>query len=242
VTPRGYLVVNADDLGYASGVNRGIFEAHERGIVTSTSLMVHRPAAEAAAAEARARPALGLGLHVDLGEWLYADGTWRASGVRIDERDREAVAAEVRAQLERFRELAGREPTHLDSHQHVHRREPVRSVLLELASELGVPLRHESGVRYSGEFYGQTDEGEPLPDALRPERLEALLRGLPDGATELCCHPGYTDGLVSSYASEREQELRTLCSPSLRTLLADDGIELVSFAELREWSERRAGT
>jgi chitin disaccharide deacetylase len=227
-----YLVVNADDLGYAPGVNRGIFEAHERGIVTSTSLMVRRPAAEAAVDGARSRPALGIGLHVDLGEWLYADGSWRASGRRVDESDRNAVTAEVREQLELFRGLVGRDPTHLDSHQHVHTREPVRSVLLELASELTVPLRHESAVRYCGEFYGQTAEGEPLPDLLRPERLEALLRALPDGATELCCHPGHTDGLSSSYYSEREEELRSLCSPGLRPLLAEEGVELVSFAEL----------
>src|SRR5205085_7992074 len=100
-----FLVVNADDLGYAPGVNRGIFEAHERGIVTSTSLMVRRPAAEAAAAALHARLRLGVGLHVDLGEWLFEDGDWRARDVRVDDADREAVAGEVAAQLARFREL-----------------------------------------------------------------------------------------------------------------------------------------
>src|SRR5262245_58439511 len=37
------LIVDADDLGFTEGVNRGILEAHERGIVTSASLMVDRP-------------------------------------------------------------------------------------------------------------------------------------------------------------------------------------------------------
>jgi predicted glycoside hydrolase/deacetylase ChbG (UPF0249 family) len=58
-----YLVVNADDFGSCSGVNRGIAEAHARGIVTSTSLMVGRPASEEAALVARAFPALSVGLH-----------------------------------------------------------------------------------------------------------------------------------------------------------------------------------
>src|SRR5215470_11447412 len=78
VSLRAFLVVNADDLGYSSGVNRGIFEAHDRGIVTSTSLMVHRPAAEAGAAEARSRPRLGLGLHFDFGD---EPGRWRGAAI-----------------------------------------------------------------------------------------------------------------------------------------------------------------
>jgi predicted glycoside hydrolase/deacetylase ChbG (UPF0249 family) len=226
VTPRAYLVVNADDLGCSPGVNRGIFEAHERGIVTSASLMVRRPAAAAAAAEAPA--SLGLGLHVDLGEWAFEDGEWVARDVVAGD----DLAAEVTSQLARFRELAGHDPSHLDSHQHVHRKEPARSVLLALGAELGVPVRHESAVRYCGAFYGQDGQGNPLPELIRPRRLEAVLRTLPDGATELCCHPGYADGLDSTYSVEREQELAALVNPRLLPLLAREGIELVTFAGL----------
>ena len=50
------LIVNADDLGRSSGINRGIGIAHERGIVTSASLMVRLPAAREAAAYARGLP------------------------------------------------------------------------------------------------------------------------------------------------------------------------------------------
>ena len=42
-----HLIVNADDFGQSAGINRGIIEAHEHGIVTSTSLMVRWPAAGA---------------------------------------------------------------------------------------------------------------------------------------------------------------------------------------------------
>ena len=70
------LVVNADDLGLTAGVNDGIVEAHVRGIVTSASLMVLWPAAAGAAAYAREKPDLALGLHLDLGEWVYREGTW----------------------------------------------------------------------------------------------------------------------------------------------------------------------
>jgi predicted glycoside hydrolase/deacetylase ChbG (UPF0249 family) len=234
MSPRTYLVVNADDLGYSSGINRGIFEAHDRGIVTSASLMVNRPAAEAAVKEIWSRPELGIGLHFDVGSWADAADRVRDPGPPLDGRDAADVAAEIHAQLDRFRQLVGRDPTHLDSHHHVHCREPVRSILSELAWNLGLPLRHTSEAHFCGEFYGQSDEGSPVHGSLRPERLATLLRHLPDGYAELCCHPGYAYGLDSSYAVERELELRALCDPRLMQVLAEEGIALVSFAELRE--------
>ena len=60
------LIVNADDLGHSTGINAGIFEAHERGLVTSATLMVGFPAAEAAARELARHPNLGVGLHTTL--------------------------------------------------------------------------------------------------------------------------------------------------------------------------------
>ena len=89
------LIVNADDFGLTPGVNRGILHAHSHGIVTSTSLMVHRQAAPEAAAAARQHPELGLGLHLDLGEWEKRNGHWHAAYEVVDTRDAAAVAAEV---------------------------------------------------------------------------------------------------------------------------------------------------
>ena len=157
------VIVNADDFGQSAGINRGIVEAHERGIVTSASLMVRWPAASAAAAYARAQPRLSVGLHVDLGESIYRAGEWIALYERVDRQDARAVEAEIRAQLALCRELLRRDPTHLDSHQHVHTEEPARSILDGIARELDVPLRHRSArLRHDGRFYGQTRTGEPL--------------------------------------------------------------------------------
>ena len=71
--PRGgavRLVVNADDLGYDPEIDRGILEAHRRGLVTSASAMVDTPFAAAAIREAP--PTLGLGLHAVLDPGLPA--------------------------------------------------------------------------------------------------------------------------------------------------------------------------
>jgi predicted glycoside hydrolase/deacetylase ChbG (UPF0249 family) len=224
------LIVNADDFGRSPGVNRGIVEAHENGIVTSTSMMVRWPAAAGAAAQAQAHPALDLGLHLDLGEWAYREGHWIPVYENAATDDLAEVAEEAARQLAIFRSLVGRDPTHLDSHQHVHRQDPVRSVLMSIARKLTVPLRHYCPrIGYCGSFYGQTSLGFPLPDAISVEALVGILSTLPPGVTELACHPGVSKDLVTGYLKERAQEVETLCDPRVHAAIDGEGIELSSF-------------
>lgn len=230
-----YLIVNADDFGLSREVNRGIIVAHERGIVTSASLMVRWPAAVEAADYRREHPDLSLGLHLDLGEWAYREGAWVPLYEVVALDDSAAVRIEVQRQLAAFRRLVGREPTHLDSHQHVHLREPVRSVAAALARELGMPLRHENeSIRYCGDFYGQTAEGLPYPEGINVDRLLAILAALPPGVTELCCHPGTGDGLNTMYRTERAVEVEALCDPRVRATIAVRKIQLCSFGDVTD--------
>src|ERR1700748_1194498 len=60
------LVVNADDLGLTVGVNNGIFDAHDRGVLTSASVFANAAATDDALARARRRPSLGVGCHLPL--------------------------------------------------------------------------------------------------------------------------------------------------------------------------------
>src|SRR5467141_3910243 len=157
-----YLIVNADDFGHSSAVNRGVMHAHDHGIVTSASLMVRRPAAVEAAEYARNRPGLSLGLHLDFGEWVYENENWVPVYTVVSLDDATALRDEGSRQLAAFRTLTDREPDHIDSHQHAHLRDPVRSVVLEAALELNVPVRDcNSEIHYCGRFYGQTGEGSP---------------------------------------------------------------------------------
>jgi predicted glycoside hydrolase/deacetylase ChbG (UPF0249 family) len=230
MTTDRYLIVNADDFGRSPGVNRGIVEAHEHGIVTSASLMVRWPAAAEAAAYGRGRPGFSLGLHVDLGEWAYRDGGWVAVYEVVPGDDAPAVADEVRRQVAAFRSLVGRNPTHLDSHQHVHRSEPASSIFREAALELAVPLRGSGvAVRYCGDFYGQTGKGLSAPEGISVDGLLRILAALPAGVTELGCHPGLGDDLETMYRRERAGEVKTLCDPRVRRAIAARGIELRSF-------------
>jgi chitin disaccharide deacetylase len=230
VSEERFLIVNADDLGLSGAVNEGIFAAHAEGIVTSASLMVRQGAAQAAAERAAEFPQLAVGLHIDLGEWNYEEGDWTLAYSHCDGDDSAAVAAESRGQLERFRALLGRDPTHLDSHQHVHESEPARGVAEALAAELGVPLRNRA-IRYEGGFYGQSGRGEPYPEGITPTRLMELVRGLPAGWTEIGCHPAAGPVPTSSYDAERRVELATLRDPRVKNLLNVTQVNLCSFAQ-----------
>ncbi|HYH53450.1 MAG TPA: ChbG/HpnK family deacetylase [Solirubrobacterales bacterium] len=192
-----YLIVNADDLGMTAAVNEGIFAAHEEGIVTSASLMVGREAAADAAEALAAHPDLAVGLH------LEPEG--------------------CREQLQRFRELVGREPTHVDSHKHVHESEPVAAVAEAIAAELGVPLRNRT-IRYEGGFYGR--------EAITVGRLTKLIEDLPPGWTEIGCHPAAGPVPSSSYDAERQIELATLRDPGVKSLLNVTSVRLCSYAQV----------
>jgi predicted glycoside hydrolase/deacetylase ChbG (UPF0249 family) len=228
------LIVNADDFGLSAGVNEGVIEGSERGIVTSASLMVGQPAAAEAAAYARTHSKLAVGLHLDLGEWAFRAGEWEPLYEVVPLDQPAAVAAEVARQLSLFRQLVGSDPTHVDSHQHVHRSEPVRRAVAEGLGGLDVPLRHfDDEVRYCGRFYGQTDDGTPVANAISTDALAAILVELPAGVTELACHPARGRDLHGMYVAERERELEVLCDRSIAELLSAESIRLVSFAELR---------
>jgi len=205
--------VNADDLGMSDGVNRGIREAHEDGIVMSTSLMVDRPAAEAGVELVRGSR-LSVGLHAVL------------DGVAADE-----AARELERQRARFVELVGAPPTHVDSHHHVHRGPALLPAFAAFAERHALPLRDHSPARHCGLFYGRWDD-ESHPEQVSAKSLLGILDQIGDGVTEIGCHPGYARGLDSSYTAERELELRALTDARVRRAVEERDIELIGFGEL----------
>jgi chitin disaccharide deacetylase len=143
------------------------------------------------------------------------------------------VSRELERQLEGFRALLGRDPSHLDSHQHRHTWPLVQPLFKRMARNLGVPLRRTKlGIPFCGSFYGHDGRGRPDHDAITPEALIELLEGLEPGATELGCHPGYAFDLDSWYRMEREQEVRSLCDPRVRATVTRLGVRLCTFAEV----------
>jgi len=246
------LIVNADDFGLTNGVSRGILEAHHRGIVTSTTLLVNRPIPEDLLSELKAS-ALGVGLHLNLthgapisppgevpslvdGEGkLIRDARQAAAAAKPGE-----VALELRAQVAMFVRLMGRAPTHLDSHHHVGRHSPILECLLDLAEELSVPLRSQDSeirrvarardLKTPDHFFG--DSG---PDPYwSSERTLTHLLALPDGVSEFMTHPGYFDAdlAYSRYGKQREVELQGLTDAAMKEAVTTRGITLCHFGEI----------
>ena len=144
------LIVNADDLGWAEGVNQGIAEAFRHGIVTSTSLLANGEAFEEGVKAAKSAPGLGVGVHLNLNDGapvadresvmslLNDDGDFAGGpeSLLLKRARRGLVLAEVEeewdAQIQRVRD-SGIQPTHLDGHKHVHMLPGLFEIALRLA-------------------------------------------------------------------------------------------------------------
>ena len=148
------LVINADDLGFAPGVNRGIFEAHAAGTVTSASMMVTAPAfAEAAERVRRDGTRLGVGLHLNLvvGRPLSSvpslvdpetgqfQGSTRSPRGLAGQMDAGRCGASARRNSPRS-PAAGITPTHVDSHRHVHAMPGILPAVAAVAHGAGMPV------------------------------------------------------------------------------------------------------
>jgi chitin disaccharide deacetylase len=158
------LIVNADDFGFTSGVNRAIVEAHSHGIVTSSTLMANGPAFTEAVKLVKRNPRLGVGCHVVLidGEPLldrekipslthsrrFRDSlksfAARALSRRIDE---EEIFAEVAAQIRKL-QASAISVSHVDTHKHTHLFPRILRPVLRAARECGVrAVRNPFGPR-----------------------------------------------------------------------------------------------
>lgn len=284
------LIVNADDLGWTEGVNRGIAEAHSGGLVTSASLLANGRAFGSALDVARTNPELGVGVHLNLSNGspianpkevaslLNAQGqlhlTTDALFLRIvtSRLNLDEVQREWEAQIRKVRG-AGISPTHLDGHKHVHMLPGFFEITVGLAKKHGIrgirishedsklrgwlssgtqmnttmllkqaaqaralkflarnarELANHAGLITTNYFCGIAQTG-----ALTHEGVQALLKNLPNGTTELMCHPGYADGDLQASPTRLQQsrqgELHILTDERTRKLVAIQGIRLISY-------------
>ncbi len=251
-----YLIINADDLGLAPGVNQAVIDLHQAGVVSSTSLMVNMPGFNDAVNRVRHAPTLGVGLHFNLSEGSpIAPANWIPSLVNYkgefsnnlgwDESD---VMTELKAQMQRL-QSAGINPTHIDSHGFIQKRMAVCRPMLILARTLNLPMRRtgwEPDARINShpgvvdKFYSNVyfeDNGESL--------LLDNLHSVPDGTSELICHPGYVDEYlpkVSTWTKVREIERRVLADPKVLQTIRALKIRLINYGQvkyLNDFADRR---
>lgn len=175
------------------------------------------------------------------------------------------VYAELAAQIRHILE-AGIQPTHLDTHKHTHIAPPVLDAVARAAGEFGIrwvrrpfdfPLTAAAVARRrsftSGalgllrrRFHSVLDRqgcrmtdhfaGFQVTGVLRTAELVALIRGLPEGTTELMTHPGRCTAELRAARTRlkqsREEELRALTAPETRRVLEECGVELAGYRAL----------
>lgn len=208
-----YLIVNADDYGFSKGITDGILEAHERGIVTSTSLMVSTRWARYAATRSKEYPRLSIGLH---GQFF--------PGKKFKAGD---YAQQLEQQLEKFRKLMGKEPSHFDLHGVPKAtREMNFGVYLFLQKH---PLHFRANDRLINEFYGLKN-GFDTEEKITQSSLMRILEGLQPGISVLICHPGKSNrSFHDPYNSLRRREIITLTSPAILSTLEKSSIYLMNY-------------
>jgi predicted glycoside hydrolase/deacetylase ChbG (UPF0249 family) len=183
------------------------------------------------------------------------------------------VYDEIVAQIRKIR-AAGVDPTHLDTHKHTHLAPPVLSAVARVAEEFGIswvrrpfdfPMTtgapflkratshalnvvrrqfHRTLERHQCRTT-DTFAGFQITGRFRTPELVALIHQLPDGLTELMCHPGRCGDRLrqakTRLKESREEELEALLAPETRRALEECGVKLVNYRNVATAGQRTAG-
>lgn len=245
------LIINADDFGYSRGINFGIVDAHQLGVLTSTTFMTNMPGADHAAELSKQHQELGVGIHLVLtcGKPLLnqhktivdSNGYFR----KVDfykgafTIDYEEVYQEWKAQIEKFLSY-GLTPTHLDSHHHTNSFGDIPNIFIKLAKEYDLPVRNNMVPKYSRILQ---EEGVKTTDSFLyvlessikdNQTLDQIFEG--NHSVEVMTHPGYLDKEIlsgSSFSYPRVDELELLMSEKIIELFRNrNDIQLSTFKDI----------
>lgn len=250
----GKVIFNSDDFGYSYGVNYGILDAYQRGILTSTTLMANMPGFEHAVKLKKEVPGLGVGVHLTLtcGKPLLENIDSLTEGGRFRPLkfyqqpfaiDQDQLYQEWNAQIQKVYR-AGILPTHLDSHHHTHSFGSNQEVVIALAQKYDLPVR---GNFQRSEEVRHVDYFEPYFDDVGEKEvkkrqistsIEDYLKDLhkklqKDQTIEVMCHTAYLDQELlegSSFIYPRVKQVEFLIhSPFAQKVKKDPLIELTTY-------------
>jgi chitin disaccharide deacetylase len=244
------LIINADDLNLTEGVSEAILDAHDHGSVTSATLMITQPVPKWLMAAVHQRKKLGVGLHlnISLGEsvslpskvssLLTPFGGFRKTP---DQKSRLPKKGELilewTSQVEKFRKVFGKMPTHLDTHHQLHDHPFFFDALCRLSKRFKFPIRRSRQMTIKNQscYFKTTDflwtDLDPK-DPWKKTKLIACLKTLRPGLNEIMCHPGKNDAALSSISSFREAreiEWKLFKSHEIRALIQKLGFVLTHY-------------
>lgn len=241
------IIFNADDFGYSKGINYGIVEAYKSGVLTSTTLMVNMAGSCHGGELMKETEGLAVGLHLNIslgkpltnGKTLVGDdGKFMKpnnlpQGYKYCEKE---LKEEIEAQYDRFLEITGRKPSHLDSHLFSTDKIPeMRKLAAELAKDKNIPLRN-----YDIDLYNHVEFINYRNYNAQPT-LDYIVENFSDIISyeyvEIMTHPGYVDFDVynnSSYNIQRVNELHFLTSENIKNLIKENKVNLINYNDVRK--------
>lgn len=246
------VIFNADDYGYSQGINKGIVEASNNGVVRSTTMMANMPGFDHGVSLLPTAKNLKVGVHLCLTTGKSLGGVYKTltdengsflsltqviQNAKDGKIDLSEVEAEYTLQIEKIIN-AGIKPTHFDGHHHSQNLNGVVDVFLKLAKKYNVAVRIEEPSKLSGEYANiktTSFDASFFGDNVTQNQIDTILSTSTDhinNTIEVMCHPGYADDFVmssSSYNKTRETELEILTNHQIKELIQQKGYALSDF-------------
>lgn len=229
------LLVNADDLGLCRGVNEAILEAVRCGTVNSVSAFALPGFDFDPSSFSKLMTPVGIHFSLNLGSpasspemipSLLDGDSFRTSG--HEESKLSEIRKELLAQYEFFIARTGLAPSRINFHKHLNETVPaIQEAALEIAESFSLPMRSKSpdarrlirsrGIKTNDHFLGDVSE-TPFWTL---EKLGKELASLPEGETELMCHPGRNTGKIPGlwYLEQRDTEADTFASEQAKQII-----------------------
>lgn len=253
------LITNGDDFGITKAANYGIIDCFKDGILRSTSMMVNMPAAAHAANLMKENPDLSVGIHLTLtvGKPLITthktllndNGTFNKGMLKdSDHVDSEEIRAELYAQMDKFKELTGQNPTHINSHHGIEVIKGAEEIVCEIAQKYDLPVRrfftlptgnHEN-INYEIPLMKHSDSAMDFSSMAKDTDLTTLYTKAElesDSIFEFASHPGYVDYeiyQISSLTIGRAYDAAVFLSETVKNWVKENNIELVDYSALKK--------
>lgn len=248
------LIMRADDLGFSEGVNCGILKAVRDGVITSVGLMPNMESAQSGYDLIKDYD-IALGMHTnicagkpvsnpkDIPTLVQRNGEFCTSreirARKIDTINQKECEIEILAQLNKFREITGKDPDYFECHAVMS--DNFIKALKAVALKEGLFYENATFDKEWEEKYhivgiplaSQDEMGLYDPRAYMNEHLEDIKH---NNCTVMIFHPGFLDQYIlthSSFTLIRAMECDFLCSDWLKQWIKDNNIELVDFREVR---------
>ncbi len=271
------LIITADDFNADTERNRGILEASDKGILTTTSVISNLPL-DSETATALKNSFNGIGIHLNItkgpplstdsrtladktGQFFDKQTAWKKALLKLY--DPNELLSEFSAQIEMLLDN-GIVLDHINGNNHLHIFPVFADITAQLANKykikfIRVPKEtfYFSDINFSKTFikkyfiyslslvakkffvkaglrFPDHFNGIAVPSLLSKESMLKFIKQLPQGTTELMCHPGYSSAGNPFSNSDREKELLILTDKDIMSEIKKNNIELISFSGINK--------